>query len=117
LFLLEKFTTYKCKTLEGDVNKLFDRIRWRLFETQINGGISECCDCLVEGISYSVSLNNAAKINAGIEIANVISKYAGYQCPMFVDNADGVDDVYPVESQQIKSYAIKAEKVLRVEIL
>jgi exonuclease SbcC len=117
LFLIEKFTSYKCKTLEGNVNGMFDRVRWRLFERQINGGINECCDCLIKGISYDVSLNTGAKINAGVEIANVISKHHGYFAPMFIDNAEAVTKVYPTEGQQIRLYHVETQETLKIEII
>ena len=49
VFLCERFIQEKARLLTDSINARFETVRFRLFDTQINGGIKECCDVLVAG--------------------------------------------------------------------
>lgn len=66
-YALEEFTKTKVELLENAINSKFELVKFRLFDTQINGGLVECCDTLVNGVPYS-DVNNAHKILAGVDI-------------------------------------------------
>ena len=66
-FQIEEFTKTKVELLENAINSNFEIVNFRLFKTQINGGLEECCDTLVNGVPYS-DVNNAHKIIAGLDI-------------------------------------------------
>ena len=59
--------------------------------------------------------NNAAKINAGIEIINVLSEHFGLHLPVFVDNAESVTELYSCDSQVIRLIESEGDKKLRTE--
>jgi DNA repair exonuclease SbcCD ATPase subunit len=103
LFLCEGFTKAKVELLEAGINHRFDLARFRLFKQNINGGIEPCCETVVGGVPYG-SLNNAMRINVGIDIANTLSLHYGVALPLWVDNAEAVNDVLPSDAQQIKLY-------------
>lgn len=75
-------------------------VQFRLFDTQINGGIRETCDTLVNGVPYH-SINNEARINAGIDIINVLCEIEQIQAPIWVDNRESVNILQPTTSQVI----------------
>ena len=100
MFLTDRFITTKVEMLTQRINDLFHAVRFKLFESQINGGIRETCEITVNGIPYR-SLNESARINASIEIVDVLSAHYGARVPMFVDGAESVLDVRGTDSQQI----------------
>jgi len=100
-FTIEAFTKAKMDLVETRVNSMFKLVKFRMFELQINGGISEACTCLVNGVPFA-DANNAGKINAGLDIINTLQSHYNIFAPVWVDNAEAVNDVYPINSQLIK---------------
>jgi hypothetical protein len=80
---------------------LFSGIKFKLFDNLINGGITEICECLIDGVPYS-DANNAAKINTGLEIADILSGHFDFYAPVFIDNAECVNELYSRGLQIIK---------------
>ncbi len=112
-FMLEEFIKAKVNLLEGNINSRFKTITFKLFDTQINEGIKECCEALIKGVPYA-DANNAAKINAGLDVINTLTRHYGVSAPVFVDNAEAVNELLPVSSQVIRLIVSK-DKNLRVE--
>lgn len=101
LDLLAAYVSARCEVMEGSINAMFDTIRWKLFELQKNGEYADVCRATVNGVSYESTLNNAARINAGIEIIRVLSRAKGTSVPCFVDNVEAVNRVAQTGSQMI----------------
>jgi DNA repair exonuclease SbcCD ATPase subunit len=116
LFLTEEFIRRKVNMLEEKINSKFKYARFKLFETQINGGLQEVCETLYEGVPYSSGLNNAARINVGLDIINTLSEHYGFKAPIFVDNAEAVTKFIDVDSQVISLVVSEKDKQLRVEL-
>lgn len=113
--LCERFVVAKANLTNEKVNSHFPTVRFKLYEVQINGGINDqMCEVTVNGVPYS-DLNNAARINAGLELIDVLSGVYGISAPIFVDNAEAVCELLPTRGQQIRLYVSAADKVLRVE--
>lgn len=92
---LELVKQYRQKYMqlgEQKINDLFKTIQIKLFETQVNGEIAEICEITKNGVPYA-DLNTASKINAGIELINVISNKLNVYTPLFVDNAESVQAI------------------------
>lgn len=101
LDLLAAYVSARCEVMEGSINAMFDTIRWKLFELQKNGEYADVCRATVNGVSYESTLNNAARINAGIEIIRVLSRAKGTSVPCFVDNVEAVNRVAQTGGQMI----------------
>ena len=104
IMLLEKFVMDRCAALEESINEKFPTVRWKLFDIQINGGITDTCICMIpcsSGLVSYDSANTAAKINADIEIVNVLSEHYGVNIPLFVDNSERVNRIAHTDSQLI----------------
>lgn len=114
IFLLEALTRERFGLVESQINALFPTLEWRLFETQINGGVKDTCVCLVDGVPYA-SANEAAKVNARLEIIQVLGTHYGLQTPVFVDRTEGVNRLIDIDAQTIL-LAVSRDKALRVEI-
>lgn len=95
-------------SIEEDLNKRFRITKWKLFETQVNGGITPCCTPIVNGIPYE-KLNTASQMNCGIDIINTISKEKGLSYPVFIDNAESNTNIEKCHSQTIELSVMKNE--------
>ena len=116
LFLCDEFVRYKVKFIEESINRRFSLVRFRLFKEQINGGLEDCCDVTVNGIPYATGLNSGAKVNAGIDIINTLSRHYGAQVPLFVDNAESVTQLAQADTQVIRLVVSETDKELRCEL-
>jgi DNA repair exonuclease SbcCD ATPase subunit len=115
LFLTEEFIRTKVNLLEEKINSKFRYARFKLFEQQINGGLVEVCETTFDGVPYSGGLNNAARINVGLDIINTLSEHYGFSAPIFIDNAEAVTQMIETHGQQIRLIVSEKDKQLRVE--
>ncbi len=116
LFLIDEFTSAKVGMLEGSINGMFHMAKFRLFEEQINGGLSPCCKVTYNGVPFESSLNTGARINVGLDIINTISRAHKLSLPIVVDNAESVTELVPTETQVIRLIVSEPDKTLRVEV-
>jgi DNA repair exonuclease SbcCD ATPase subunit len=114
LFLTEEFTRSKVALLDSKINSKFKYARFRLFEEQINGGLKELCDTLYNGVPYDGGLNNAARINVGLDIINTLSEHYGFSAPIFIDNAEAVTQLIDTDAQVIRLIVSEPDKKLRI---
>ena len=113
-FLIEEFIRHKIGILNDKINEHFKYAKFKLFDEQINGGIAECCETTFNGVEYS-DLNNASKINIGLDIINTLCKINNKFVPVIVDNAESVTNILPTTSQMICLVVSAEDKALRVE--
>ncbi|MFH5779096.1 AAA family ATPase [Heyndrickxia oleronia] len=114
-FLTEEFIRTKVNLLEEKINSKFKYARFKLFEEQINGGLKETCVTTFNGVPYDSGLNNAARINVGLDIINTLSEHYGLLAPIFIDNREAVTKLIETKSQTISLVVSEKDKVLRVE--
>ena len=86
--------------LQNRVNALFENVRFEMFQTQLNGNVKPTCTLTMHGVPYN-DLSNSEKINAGIDIINVMCRFNDAYAPIVIDNAESVNDILPSTSQQI----------------
>lgn len=118
-YLCEEFTRTKVSMLDERINIRFKSVRFRLFKTQINGGIADCCDVLcptTSGLIPYDSANNAAQIQAGCEIAGILSRHWGLDLPMVIDNAEAIVGPINTDAQVIRLVVSEKDKHLRIEL-
>lgn len=101
LFLAEEFFKTKIRLQEEKVNSLFEITTFVFFGTNENGEEKEICSITVDGSDYHTNLNNASKINSGLDIIHTLSKAYNLAAPIFIDNAEGVNDLFETDSQMI----------------
>lgn len=115
LYLADEFIRTKVNLLEEKINSKFQYARFNLFKTNINGGLEEICETTYEGVPYSSGLNNAARINVGLDVINTLSSHYGVQAPIFVDNAESVTSLIDIDAQIISLVVSESDKQLRIE--
>lgn len=114
VFLTEEFVRRKVDLLTEKINSKFKLARFKLFDNQINGGLQEVCETTYNGVPYS-SLNNAMRINVGLDIIEALSNHFGIVAPIFVDNAEAVTKLNEIDAQIISLVVSEQDKQLRVE--
>ncbi|WDF45281.1 AAA family ATPase [Chryseobacterium sp. KACC 21268] len=112
-YIIDNFIKLKIDTIESRINEKFSYVKFKLFETQINGGQIECCEALINGVPFS-DANTASKINAGIDIINTLCEFYQVSAPIFIDNRESVVKLIPSESQIINLIVSEDDKKLRV---
>ena len=98
---LDAYGKIKMTALEERVNAMFQVVRFRMFEKQLNGGEAPACIAMVDGVPYRSDLNTAAKINAGLDIINTMQGFYGVTAPIFIDNAEGINSILETPAQTI----------------
>lgn len=115
LYLLEEFIRFKLNKVSESINSHFKTVNFKLFEMQLNGGMKDCCECTVNGVPYS-TLNSGHRIVAGLDIIRSLSELYGVSVPIFVDNAESLNDFnVPDMDAQLILLSVSADKQLKVE--
>lgn len=102
LDLANEYNKKSCQLLEENVNGHFSYVKWAMFTQDLDGNMKPYCECYHDGVPYS-RLNGAAKVNAGIDIANTFSRFYQVSAPMVLDECESVNDpIYSGDQQQIR---------------
>ena len=102
LDLANEYNKKSCQLLEENVNGHFSYVKWSMFTQDLDGNMKPYCECYHDGVPYS-RLNGAAKVNAGIDIANTFSRFYQVSAPMVLDECESVNDpIYSGDQQQIR---------------
>lgn len=120
IYLCDQFTKAKVDMLTDRINSKFGSVRFRLFVEQQNGGVKDDCEVMIpaEGgrmVPYAFA-NNAARINAGLEIIEALSKHWGLAMPVFIDNAESVTHLARLDAQVIRLVVSEGDTELRMEL-
>ena len=111
-FTAEEFTKARMLEVERRVNQKFKLVRFRMFETLINGGEKPDCTLISNATGAKfMDTNNADKINIGLDIINTLSDFYEVSAPIFVDNAEAVNELLPVAAQLIKLTVTTSKKL------
>ena len=121
--LCDKFMTAKIEMLTRQFNSHFQHVRFKLFEQQINGGYTECCEVMIpceqDGEQMLVPYNQAntgSRMYAGLEIINTLGRYWNMSLPVFIDNAESYTSLPQIDSQVIQLIVNAADTALRIEV-
>lgn len=86
----EAFEHAAIADLEQRVNELFPTVRFKMFETLINGSVRPTCQLTLHGVPYR-DLSNSEKILAGLECVRAIQRHVGVNAPVIIDNCESVN--------------------------
>lgn len=112
---IDLFMEVKNKQTEQLINAetMLDDIIINFFEPQINGGIKEVCDIEYEGVPYN-SLNTGTRININLNLIKILSKAYDFYAPIWVDNAESVNNLMDIPNQTIEM-RVSSDEELRIE--
>lgn len=93
LDLLDELDKAKNENLSGTINSHFDLVKWQLFEYAKNGNYKSVCVPMVDGKSILTTMSNKGnRILGRIDICNSIQKISGITCPIWLDDAESLDE-------------------------
>ena len=113
-FAVEQFNKAKMDLMESRIAGKFQHVTFKLFDRQINAGEKETCETLWDGVPYA-DLNNAGKVQAGLDIINTLSSEFNTCAPIFIDNRESVTWIPETQSQVINLIVSPSDETLRVE--
>lgn len=120
IYLCDQFTKAKVRMLTNRINGKFRSVQFRLFVEQVNGGVKDDCEVLVPNGAGTLvpfrDANNAARINAGLEIIEALSEHWGISMPVFVDNAESVTHLLDTTMQTIRLVVSEPDSKLRLAL-
>ena len=111
---IDKFIKIRMEMVENRVNGLFELVKFKMFDKQINGGETPNCVCLVGGVPYS-DLNTASKINAGLDIINTLQRHYEISAPVFIDNRESISEIVDMNCQIVNLVKVKGVNNLIVK--
>ena len=93
-FLIDEFVKAKVDMLEESINSHFEYARFKMFNVLVNGNVEECCETTYKGVPYR-SMNNAARMNVGLDIINALTKFYNVTAPVLFSNGTGMYRLTP----------------------
>lgn len=99
-YIAKQFQFAVIQDLQERVNKLFPTIRFKMFNTLINGNVESTCVLTMHGVSYP-NLSTSEKIIAGLECIEAMCQFNQSFAPIWVDNSESITSVPQTTSQQI----------------
>lgn len=114
-FVIDSFNKTRIDTMVESVNSKFKYVKFKLFSENINGGIEECCDTLVNTNGAWVSFqsgNQAGQLNAGLDIINTLCKFHQVNAPIFIDKRESINELIDTESQIINLIVSKDKQLV-----
>ena len=113
--LLEEFGMKKSELLSKKITNCFEMTNFKLFNTQINGGITETCEITLNGVKHK-DMNSGHRIVCALDIIKTFQNKLGIHAPVFVDNAESVNDFnLPKMDCQLITLRVSDEKTLKIE--
>ena len=119
VYLLDEFVMAKMNLLSDRINAKFKKVRFKLWDQLINGGIKETCTMQINTngsyVDYS-DANNAAKIIGGLDVIEALSELYGVEAPILLDNSECLDSSNtPKTSAQLILLEVSDDETLHVE--
>jgi len=113
-FIIDNFNKAKIEYLETSINSKLKFVKFKMFDSLINGGEIECCEALLDGVPYS-NVNTAGKLNIGLDIINMLCEFYQVSAPIIIDNRESVTDIIECKSQIINLVVSPEDEILRTE--
>ena len=114
LYDIQRYAKARINIVEDMVSSRFKYVRWKMYEPNLtNDGEKEICECLVDGVPVSRNVNQAGRINAGIDIINALSAWLGLSVPLWIDGKESVTSLIDTDAQLI-TLQVSENQPLRV---
>ena len=111
---MAEFVKQKVDSIEKQLQMIFCGVEFKMFDTQINGGVVDTCVVQRNGVPYS-DLNTASKIWVSMNIISVFSKVKNISVPIFIDNRESITELPAVEQQTISLVVSPENKSLTIK--
>ena len=114
LHLIEEYIKTKAELLTDKINSKFCLAEFKLFETQINGGINPICETTYKGVPWN-SLNSAGRVQVGLDIIRTLQEHFQFRPPVWIDNRESIVELPEMDCQVISLIVSAEDKSLRIE--
>lgn len=116
LYLLDRFEKARSEIVTDRINDKFQTVKWQMFKYQVDGQLDpNVCEAVYKGVPFNEGLNNAGKVQAGVDIINTLSRHYKKSRPVWIDNRESVIELPDNELQIINLYVDKEQPKLKVE--
>ncbi len=112
---IELFTQAESVLISKAVNDRFEHIEFRLFKVNLNGGIEECCDPMLHGVSYA-GASSGEKMLMQVDAATAVGNYYGLHMPLVLDDRHALTQDLDLECQVIALRIKAGQEELTVQI-
>ena len=109
-----EYKAEESRLIEAAVNGKFKHVKFKLFETLLNGSIEDTCVAMLDGKPYP-AMSSGEKIFVGIDIVNVLSDHYGVSVVMFIDHLESLTLPIETDAQVIGLFAEKGTTELTVK--
>lgn len=105
---INQFNKARMQAVEERVNSMFRIVKFKLFDTLVNGSEVEVCEAMVNGVPFGTQ-NNAMKLNIGLDIINTICEKEEISAPIVIDNRESVTEIVAPTHSQIINLQVNAD--------
>ena len=114
---LDSISKRKNEFMVGEINSHFGVVKWILFDHYKSGGYKEVCIPTIDGKRFGDSTNTGKEIVAKLDICNSLQKFFGIELPVFLDNAESINDFnLPKLDCQLITLNVTEDARLKVEV-
>lgn len=118
LFMLEEFVRVKCDVITQSINHNFSLARFKLFDTQVNGAIVECCEVIgPSGAGFNSGLSQGEQMRVGVDIINRLQDHFEIIAPIMLDKAESLTEAVPTKAQMIRLKAVEGLDKLTINLI
>ncbi len=110
---IKNYEIERVLSLEDKINEKFELVKFKLFNKTKDSWV-ETFETTVDGVRFS-SLNNAMRIQAGLDIIKTLSDHYQVQAPIFLDNRESINEI-PELAAQVINLVVSKHKTLNVKI-
>jgi len=109
------FEVAKMNIITDKINSMFKLVKWQMFQRQVNGEEVPACICTYNGVPWN-DVNEAARLDAGIDVAYTLSKASNVAAPIFIDGAEKSLNIYYQGGQMILLRVADTDKLQKSTI-
>lgn len=89
-FQAEQYAKADADSVAAVLQSMFKIARWKMTDETLDGGLIECCEVTDDSSVPYRSLNDARKIQVGMDVIAMFSKRYNCFAPVFIDNAESI---------------------------
>lgn len=111
----KQYNSIKLKKQSAQISKYLDKVDISFEKLTKDGELKDDFKINYEGKEFN-KLSNAEKIKAGLEIANLLINLQNLHFPVFVDNAESINEVPELDTQMIQA-KVTTDNEVKVEVI
>ncbi|WP_455795408.1 AAA family ATPase [Clostridium butyricum] len=111
----KQYNSIKLKKQSAQISKYLDKVDISFEKLTKDGELKDDFKINYEGKDFN-KLSNAEKIKAGLEIANLLINLQNLHFPVFVDNAESINEVPELDTQMIQA-KVTTDNEVKVEVI